>query len=687
MKKFERKKGYLVNFVNRKNNKGVKNNPSNFIFFDTETNQRIEQKLIGKKTYKTVINSLQMGWAVYWDSDTDQEEWFYFENNTDFHKWLSHILLRTKQQELWIIAHNIIFDNIITDIWSFFKSRKYETEFIHSKGMVFLQKLVLKKIIKTKKKDGTIKETERHEKVITLVNNGNIFPAQLKVIGETVNLPKLEVDFDKSSKEYIKIYCKRDVEILLEFWRQWTRFISENHLGKLKFTISSQSMEAFKTKFCNEYIVLDDDLENLEFERKSYYGGRTEIFSKGAFCNPIYYYDVNAMYPYAMREFRYPVEYKFFKMNPTVEHIQSLIDDGWLVIAECNINTSNNYYPCKQNNTLLFPIGKFKTTLATPEVLEGLKNNDIESFGRVSFYKGAYIFKEYIDFFYNERLKKKAQGNKQEKMIKLFLNSLYGKFGQMMDSWNSCTVEEIKMLDPNFDLDEWIMDNYKIPKIIMGGIDMTPNIRYIGEQLQISTEKTESNISFPAIASHVTSYARLILLDLFKYCNVNNIKKYYCDTDSAFVNQKIEADFIDDTILGKMKLEKLFPYGVEFINLKNYCELSESGKKFIERVGDETNEKIMMDNEVFAKDSKVIIQKGSAWKMKGVPNSAQIINENTFITQEWGGLPKQEYYKKFGRKPGEFWVIYKQKINHGTINKGTLNKTNGEIKPFEMEEF
>ena len=62
-----------------------------------------------------------------------------------------------------------------------------------------------------------------------------------------------------------------------------------------------------------------------------------------------------------------------------------------------------------------------------------------------------------------------------------------------------------------------------------------------------------------------------------------------------------------------------------------------------------------MNDDVFLKESQVL--KGEEWKMKGVSNNAVMVNENEFICQEWGGLPKQEYYKKFGREAGELSVL------------------------------
>lgn len=677
MKKSNRKKSYLVNFANNKNNKGERGNPSYFLFFDTETKQREEIKKIGHKEYRTIINKIDFGWACLWNKETNEEEWRYFASHYEFETFLSYCIRKSKNKEMWIVAHNIVFDAVITSIWDYFKKKKYESVFIHNKGMVFLQKLV--------KRQKTILKKTGEEKIVTkksimLVNNGNIFPTTLKDIGETIGLEKLEMEFGEDNKKYTReefiTYGRRDVEILVEFWRQWIKFIEGNKLGNIKYTISSQSMEAFRKRFCKDFIVLDDDVSNLEFERLSYYGGRTEIFYKGVVDKKIFYFDVNSMYPYVMKNFKYPTEYKFTKYDISIEKMKYYINKGWLVIAECYIETTNNCYPVKQNNTLLFPIGKFKTYLSTPEVIEGIKNDDIKKFGKVQFYHGANIFAEYVEFFYNKRLEMKKAKNKQEKMYKLFLNSLYGKFGQKMDKWEQTSEEEVKMLVPDFNLEEWIMDTFKIPKIIINGLNITPKVRYIGGELQISGEEMESNISFPAIASHVTSYARLIIWTAIKYCQEHNIKYYYCDTDSIFTDKPLPPDIVDDKELGKFKVEKIFENGVEFINLKNYCALNEEGYKVIEN---ENKKYVSVNGETFTKESK--LTKGKEWKMKGVSNTATMLDENTFIQQEWGGLPKQEYYSKFGRKSGEFWVIYKEKHNKGTINKGQLQE-DGDIKPF-----
>jgi hypothetical protein len=99
-KKMERRKSFLVNFKNRAENKGVRNNPLQFVFFDTETQQRFEKKKIGKKTYDTCINTLQMGWACWWNKEEDKEEWYFFETRFEFYTWFATVLHRTQKQSV-----------------------------------------------------------------------------------------------------------------------------------------------------------------------------------------------------------------------------------------------------------------------------------------------------------------------------------------------------------------------------------------------------------------------------------------------------------------------------------------------------------------------------------------------------------------------------------------------------------
>ncbi|KKL15750.1 hypothetical protein LCGC14_2502480, partial [marine sediment metagenome] len=159
-------------------------------------------------------------------------------------------------------------------------------------------------------------------------------------------------------------------------------------------------------------------------------------------------------------------------------------------------------------------------------------------------YKGAPVFGKYVDFFYAAKAAaKKANTTSEILFTKLMLNSLYGKFGQKSSSWDligsapvdDCGVETIY----NSETSKWIRQ-----------------YTFAGNVFEVNYED-ESTESFPAIAAHVTAYARLCLYKLIEQAGRANV--YYCDTDSLFTNEegyKRLTDRLDATRLGALDLQK-----------------------------------------------------------------------------------------------------------------------------------
>ncbi|MBA7647136.1 hypothetical protein ES703_54906 [subsurface metagenome] len=124
------------------------------------------------------------------------------------------------------------------------------------------------------------------------------------------------------------------------------------------------------------------------------------------------------------------------------------------------------------------------------------------------------------------------------------MNSLYGKFGQKAEQW------------------EKIGDCPGEPDRIETFINMKLNrrmaIRYLLGEVFEQTGWTETINSFPAIAAHITAYARMFLWDLMFECGQGNY--FYCDTDSLFVNTegfKNLAHLVKPKEIGKLKVESV----------------------------------------------------------------------------------------------------------------------------------
>jgi hypothetical protein len=171
------------------------------------------------------------------------------------------------------------------------------------------------------------------------------------------------------------------------------------------------------------------------------------------------------------------------------------------------------------------------------------------------------------------------------------------------------------------------------------------------------------------------------LYDYIKYCKAQGIKILYCDTDSIFTNKPLPDAMTSKTELGKLKLEKEFSHGLQLMGLKNYAALDVEGNIIIqdrEGIYDQNSDSTLPG------ESRII--KGEEWKLKGISKNAVMIDKNTFIQQEWRGIGKQQYYVRWGRKPGEYWIIYVKKEIKQEIKKGRVKK-DGNITPFQYRQF
>jgi hypothetical protein len=278
-------------------------------------------------------------------------------------------------------------------------------------------------------------------------------------------------------------------------------------------------------------MLRDDSVKDFIFE--GYYGGRTEVFTRGHFNN-INYYDVNSLYPFCMKnDFPLPNSVKAIsEENLSIDNIIR-----YHGVTTCQVvcpNINKPLLPYRMNNKLIFPRGKFTGTYNNIELRKALElGYTIKPLKQIIYTMTFRPFDEFITSLYTERLKQKELKNPFELVCKILMNGLYGKFGtkkhesyQIIDT-SFQTWEELKKAvgDNEFD----IKDNMTIIKKV---------------------KRFNGIYSFPILSSYVTSYARLLMYDYLEKYNV-----IYMDTDSIATQDTIEGC---DLTLGNMKCEGVF---------------------------------------------------------------------------------------------------------------------------------
>ena len=293
--------------------------------------------------------------------------------------------------------------------------------------------------------------------------------------------------------------------------------------------------------------------------------------------------DVNSLYPYVMQCHDFPTKYVKLHHRLTIPDLHEILH-SLAVVAKVVIETTEPVYAIKRGRTI-FPVGTFETTLCTPELLYALEHGHVVKVLDAVTYEQAPIFKSYVDTMYGLRQDFKIRQNKEyEQIVKCLLNSLYGKFGQKAEDWvkiGNCPGEP--------DREEMIL--YKNPRRAM-------RLRYLLGELFELKGHSEAYNSFPAIASHVTAYARLYLWELMQACGHGNY--VYCDTDSLMVTdvgRNKLTPYLSPTELGKLKLEKT------------------------------VNHLIIRGLKDYSADEKVVI--------KGVRKSATEISDGVYTQEQW----------------------------------------------------
>lgn len=583
--------------------------PSQRIFFDTET----DNKTISPDAEEA---TLKLGWGLYEEIKKGKKEYRYndecfFTDGVEFTQWVWGKI--RPRRSLYLISANIWFDLRVSGfldeiIRMGFKCKNF---FVKGLSQIFI--------------------FTNGDKKIVCLNFQNFYRMSVKQVGAIIGREKLNVDFKESTYNEIKKYCKEDTEIIRTAFSEWESFCSTNELGYFGKTLPSQAFNAFRHRFMDRAIFIHNAPSVTTLERNSYFGGRTECFYIGKKDRGNFHYiDINSAYPFVMRDYHYPTKLIFYDQKCKPSKLIGLTQNG-CTIAKVNLTTEYPMFPVKFDNKTVYPVGTFTTTLCTEGIRKALKECKINRVYGVSHYESAPIFTEYVKYFWRLRSEYRAQNKRGWEFIcKMFLNSLYGKFGQQSDRilWE-------RECDPKLHTREVIYH------MVTG--ERTVLTQFAGLEREAKLSCAESINSFVGIASHVTENVRLLLWDYIVKAGRKNV--FYCDTDSLILNDEglfRLKDDIQSKTLGKFKhdctSDRLVIRG-----LKDY---------------------------IF----------GDIERTKGIRNDAEHIGNNKFRQVQFAGFMGE---MKKGMTP-TYHIRYVTKQLQRNYTKGTVTET-GEVSPFVFD--
>lgn len=373
----------------------------------------------------------------------------------------------------------------------------------------------------------------------------SFFRMPLEEFGRILGKEKSKMPMETKSLEEIQKYCHRDCEITLEAVKKVKKIINEiGFRPKRYLTAGNVAMTCFLTwarkngvqeVFSNKgktYVG-----ERINSFRSAFRGGRFECHRTGKFkgCIKI---DINAMYPYIMQNMEFP-DLKVEHYSQDKEELLKAIDNK-IGVIKCRLKSPKDirygYIPIRFKDMTYYPKDKVLdgmwTTLEIKRALE-LRYEIIDLIDGVYFDKANINpFKEYISILWTER--KKRTGVDKE-VVKLLMNSLYGKWSQYK------TEDDIRQVERK-DIRQWLDKGYKFM--------MTAGAKYIIYRKGRAKLPRYAN---PMISMWITALARDYIYRFIDKVEPNDL--IYIATDGIIMKERdLDIMNIGDDI-GQFKIE------------------------------------------------------------------------------------------------------------------------------------
>jgi hypothetical protein len=296
------------------------------------------------------------------------------------------------------------------------------------------------------------------------------------------------------------------------------KFRDLNH-GSFGLTIARTSLDDYRRNYQRQPFKPVREFERII--REAYYGARTEIFQFNTNPDKTFYdYDVNSLYPFVLRENEYP--YGSFKV------VHPDIDTFGFSLARVAEQHRFPILPQRLSHKLMFMRGYHTGWYSNHELqlVEKMSPFRLDVLKTIACEEHGPVFRDYVDDIYARRMEAREQGNSALALIlKLKLNSFYGKFGQSREA-------ERVVINP-----EYIEEGMKLDFI--GDV---PVFRKIVRNM--------STHIIPSISALVTAYSRVYMWKWFT--GVPDADLFYMDTDSIIASTPCLEE---SKALGKFKLE------------------------------------------------------------------------------------------------------------------------------------
>lgn len=276
-------------------------------------------------------------------------------------------------ESTWLYAHNAAFDLTVTKLATGLGALGWE---LSSRFAVSAESLwcVFHKggrdVRVRERRNGRLQERDRVKwaHTLTIADSWSLFPVPLASLGGLLGIVKPPLPDDDDSDETWAARCHADVDILRAAVLQFMDWWDTRELGRWTVTGAGQGWQHYRSTLAPRQVVIDHDTDITALERQAVYGGRRDVFRLGQLPAGRYAeVDFIGAYPAIAAAFPLPAKVA----GPVNDAHRKLAMHGRVpggMLAEVTIDTDAPRWPVRCNGRVFYPVGRFRTTLAAPDI-------------------------------------------------------------------------------------------------------------------------------------------------------------------------------------------------------------------------------------------------------------------------------------------------------------------------------
>lgn len=227
--------------------------------------------------------------------------------------------------------------------------------------------------------------------------------------------------------------------------------------GPWGLTAGQMAMSYFRTRLQPKTLVSHNNDDATQLEHNAIYGGRASTWYYGdincgvdypmghplsidrpdvwPICQPIHHIDIRSMYPFILSSCEFPTRILPANRDMRISTVRGLCDN-YCVIARVVVNTNIPEYPCRYGGRIIYPCGRFSTTLCGSELRSAIDEGQVENVTESYIYTVGRPFKQMADDLLRLRADYRSNGMVAwEMFVKLLSNSFGGKLAQRAKRW------------------------------------------------------------------------------------------------------------------------------------------------------------------------------------------------------------------------------------------------------------